>query len=123
MPQCAGTKRDGSQCTQTVDPPQTYCWWHDPATSGARQRAASCGGKAKASKVVKELHALLEDLTQRVIDGELETARGAVANQLISTRARLLEYERRLKETEELEERIEALEGAEERGGTPRWGA
>jgi hypothetical protein len=29
MIQCAGTKRDGSPCTATVEPPQSYCWWHD----------------------------------------------------------------------------------------------
>src|SRR3712207_4297330 len=112
MAHCRGTKRDGSQCTATVDPPRAYCWWHDPAHSEARQRAASKGGRARAGKVVKGLHGLLEDLTTRVIDGKLETSRGAVANQLIGTRIRLLEYERRLRELEELEERLLALERA-----------
>ena len=105
---CRGAKRDGSQCTVAVNPPQTYCWWHAPENSAKRQKAAARGGKAKASRVGKELHALLEDLTKRVIDGELETSRGAVANQLIGTRIRLFEYERRLKE---LEARLEAVEG------------
>ncbi len=124
MNRCAGFKRDGGHCTVTVNPPQTYCWWHDPAHAEERRRTASKGGKARASKLTKGLHELLEDLIQRVIDGELETSRGAVANQLIGTRIRLLDYERRLKELEELEERLEALERATEgqrRGG--RWGA
>ncbi len=108
MRRCAGLKRDGTQCTVSVDPPQTYCWWHENAQK--RQRAASKGGRAKASKVIKELHELLEELTRRVIAGELETSRGAVANQLISTRIRLLEHERRVRESEELEERLAALE-------------
>ena len=108
---CRGVKRDGSQCTVAVNPPQTYCWWHAPENSAKRQKAAARGGKARASRVGKELHALLEDLTKRVIDGELETSRGAVANQLIGTRIRLFEYERRLKELEELEARLEAVEG------------
>jgi hypothetical protein len=111
MPQCSGFKRDGSQCTATVNPPQTHCWWHDPANAERRRRAASRGGTGKAGRATKELHALLEDLTKRVIDGELETSRGAVANQLIGTRIRLFEYERRLKELEELEARLEAVEG------------
>ena len=111
MPQCGGFKGDGSQCTATVNPPHTRCWWHDPANAERRRRAASRGGKSKAGKVTKELHTLLEDLTKRVIDGELETSRGAVANQLIGTRIRLSEYERRLKELEELEARLEAVEG------------
>ena len=110
MPQCSGFKRDGSQCTATVNPPQTRCWWHDPTNAERRRRAASRGGKGKAGRALKELHALLEDLTKRVIEGKLETSRGAVANQLIGTRIRLLEYERRLKEQEELEGRLEELE-------------
>src|SRR5919199_6849787 len=110
MPKCLGTKRDGSQCTQTVEPPQAYCWWHHPDNAEKRQRAASKGGKAKASKLTKQLHDLLEDLTTRVVEGTLETSRGAVANQLISTRIRLLEFERRAREQEELVGRLEELE-------------
>jgi hypothetical protein len=116
MPRCAGIKRNGQRCTTIVEPPQTHCWWHDPANLEARRRAASKGGKAKAAPAVKELHHLLESLTDRVIRGDLDTAVGAVANQLINTRIRLLEYERRSKETEELEELLEALERAR-RGG------
>ena len=70
----------------------------------------------------KELHGLLEDLTDQVIKGELPTAVGAVANQLVNTRIRLLEYERGLREKEDLEVRMEALEQAEkERPGQRRW--
>src|SRR5215203_2548872 len=71
MPQCSGYKRDGSRCTATVNPPHTRCWWHDPANAERRRRAASRGGKGKAGRATKELHTLLEDLTKRVIDGEL----------------------------------------------------
>lgn len=99
-----------------------YCWAHDPANAERRQRAASRAGRGKTGKVVKGLHDLLEDLTQQVIDGDLETSKGAVANQLITTRIKLFEYERRLKEAEELEKRLEALEQAQEREGG-RWGA
>ena len=105
---CRGAKRDGSQCTVTVNPPQLYCWWHDPVNHERRRKAASRGGKA--SSVGKDLHALLEDLTKRVVAGELETSRGAVANQLIGTRIRLLDYERRYKELEEVEARLGELE-------------
>src|ERR687885_1490321 len=110
MPKCFGIKRDGSQCTATVEPPQAYCWWHDPENAHKRQRAASKGGKAKASKLTKQLHDLLEDLTTRVVEGTLETSQGAVANQLISTQIRLLDFERRAREQEELVGRLEQLE-------------
>jgi hypothetical protein len=43
-----------------------------------------------------------------------------VANQLINTRLRAIEQERKNRETEDLEARIEALERAQEKGG-PKW--
>jgi hypothetical protein len=107
---CRGSKRDGTRCTLPAKAPNGLCWAHDPANAQKRQRMASRAGKGKTSKLSKNLHELLEDLTQRVIDGELETSRGAVANQLISTRIRLLELERRRRETEELAAQIEELE-------------
>ncbi len=59
---------------------------------------------------MRVLRERLKALTDRVIDGELETARGAVANQLITTQIKLLEYERRSKDLDDLLERLERLE-------------
>ena len=122
-PICAGIKRDGGRCTQSVRLGFEYCYNHDPSCVEERKWAASYAGKSKASKATKHLHNLLEDLTRRVIDGELETSRGTVANQLIGTRIRLQEYERRLKELEEFEARIEALEQAQQQKAGNRWRA
>jgi hypothetical protein len=61
---------------------------------------------------------LCEDLTNRVLAGDLLPGQADVANQLINTRLRAIEQERKNKETEDLESRIEALEGAREGG---RW--
>jgi antitoxin (DNA-binding transcriptional repressor) of toxin-antitoxin stability system len=63
-----------------------------------------------------EIKALLSELTNRVIGGEgvevLETGRAAVANQLVNTRLRALEVERKIRESDELEARIEELSEA-----------
>jgi hypothetical protein len=67
--------------------------------------------------------AQLQDLTRDVLAGDLETRRAAVANQLINTRLRAIEQERKNRETEDLEARIEALERAQEKGGPRWWGA
>ena len=126
MGRCGGSKRDGTPCTVTVEEGQTYCWWHDPANAQERRRAASRGGKAKASPLVKQLHELLADLTERVVDGTLVPYRGAVAAQLINTRLRAVELERKIKETEEIVERLERLErnrGGRGGGGASGWGA
>jgi hypothetical protein len=120
MAVCAGTKRDGSKCTATVEPPQTYCWWHDPENAEARRRAASKAGKSRPSRELPGIKSQLQDHTRDVLAGDLETGRAAVANQLINTRLRAIEQERKNRETEDLEARIEALERAQEKGG-PRW--
>jgi hypothetical protein len=72
------------------------------------------------------IKAQLENLASAVLDGEQETGRAAVANQLINTRLRAIELERKIKETEEFEARIEQLERmprGEPREGGGRWRA
>src|SRR5215204_3787046 len=124
MATCAGIKRDGGRCTATVEPPQEYCFWHDPESADKRRRAASKGGKGKASKELPKIKALLEDLTDRVLSGELETGPASVANQLINTRLRAIEVERKIREAEEIEERLTRLEEiAKAKPGGRRWGA
>jgi hypothetical protein len=117
---CAGTKRDNSPCTATVEPPQRFCWWHEPANADKRRRAASKAGKSKPSRELSGLKTQLQDLTEQVLAGELETGRAAVANQLLNTRLRAIELERKIRETEELEARVEALEQPQE--GGRQWG-
>jgi hypothetical protein len=100
----------------SVEPGQTYCHHHDPARAEERRRAASRAGKSKPSRELLALKQQLEKLTEGVLAGEVATGVAAVANQLINTRLRAMELERKLKETEELEERMEALEQAAEGG-------
>jgi hypothetical protein len=110
MARCAGTKRNGARCTATVEPPQAFCWWHDDANAEQRRRAASRGGRGKPSRVSRDLHLLLESLTEQVVAGDLEPYPASVAGQLVGVRLRLLEYERRVKEQDELVGRLEELE-------------
>jgi hypothetical protein len=119
---CSATKRDGSPCTLPSSGPSGLCWAHDPKNAERRRRGQSRGGKNKPSRELTGLKAQLQDLTTDVLSGELETGRAAVANQLINTRLRAIEVERKIKETQELEERIGALETGSS-GGGKRWGA
>jgi hypothetical protein len=119
--QCPATKRNGDRCSGSVPESKYHCWFHDPANSDKRRRAASKGGKGNRSKVPRDLHNLLEALTEQVVSGTLEPYPASVAGGLVGVRLRLLEYERRLKETGELEARLddmaEALE-TKKRGST-----
>jgi hypothetical protein len=120
---CAGIKRDGGRCTAVVEASQEYCYAHDPARAEERRRNASRAARAKPGRELAGVKAQLEDLTRDVLAGSLETGRAAVANQLINTRLRAIEQERKNRETEDLEVRIEALERTQGQKGARKWGA
>jgi hypothetical protein len=122
---CAGTKRDNSSCTATVEPPQEYCWWHDPANAEKRRRAASKAGKAKPNRELTGIKTRLSDLADDVLEGRQDKAVAAVASQVLNVYLRAISIETKLKEQLELVERLESLEeGLEQsRGGGSRWRA
>jgi hypothetical protein len=62
---------------------------------------------------VAALKEQLSDLYTGVLVGVVPPNVGAVAAQVAGARIRLMETERKIKETAELEARIEALEGVE----------
>jgi|SRR5215212_6692995 len=124
MARCAAVKANGERCRLDATGQQGYCWAHDPANREKRRVRASRAGRAKASRELPELKTLLADLTDRVLAGELETGRAAVANQLLNTRLRTIELERKIREAEEIEERLSRLEEiAKAKPGGRRWGA
>jgi hypothetical protein len=114
MSLCSGIKADGGRCKAQAIRGSAYCVGHDPDQAEARRLRASRGGKrggrGRPQVELSQVKALLEDLTERVLAGDLPTSVTAVANQLINTRLRTIETERKIKETEDLASRIEALE-------------
>jgi predicted RNA-binding Zn ribbon-like protein len=129
MNRCLGTKRDNSPCTVSVEPPQTFCWWHDPANADARKQAAARGGKrAGRGRPLAELSDIkrrLSDLADDVLEGRQDKAVAAVASQVLNVYLRAVSVEMKLKEQLELTERLTSLEealGHNERGSRS-WGA
>ena len=124
MALCSGIKADGGRCRAQAMRNSEWCIGHDPDQAEARRSRASKGGKrggrGRPQAELAGIKALLSDLTERVLGGEgveqLESGRAAVANQLINTRLRAIEQERKNRETEDLEARIEALERVREKG-------
>ena len=124
MASCRATKANGELCTLSANGPQGFCWAHDPANRDKRRRMASKAARSKPNREIPAIKALLEDLTDRVLSGELPTGQAAVANQLINTRLRAIEVERKIREAEEIEERITRLENvAKARPGGGGWRA
>jgi hypothetical protein len=129
LARCAAIKPDGGRCKVDAMPGAEWCYSHHPDYAEERRRRASRagkrGGRGRPATELKDVKALCEDLTERVLTGALLPGPAAVANQLINTRLRAIEQERKIKETEDLEARIEALErasGAGQKGGR-QWGA
>ena len=109
---CRATKRSGDPCTAPVTGSNGYCWAHDPANADKRRRMASRAGSSKGTTEIRGLKKQLEDLAAGVLSGEVERGIGVAVNQILNTRVRLLETERRIREQDELEERIALLEGS-----------
>jgi hypothetical protein len=120
---CSGTKRDGSPCTATVEPPQRFCWWHDPANADKRRRAASKAGKSKPSRELAGIKQRLSDLATDVLEGRQDKGVAAVASQVLNVYLRAVSVELKVQEQRELIERLEALEEQLESKGSREWGA
>ena len=119
---CASIKRDGGRCTTIVKPPQTHCYQHDPNRSEERRRNASRAGKSTGGREIKDLKRRISEVVDTVLEGSQDRGRAAVAIQGFNALKGVLELERKIKETDALEARIEALEQSQE-GGSRRWGA
>jgi hypothetical protein len=110
MPRCAAIKPNGSPCERIVGASQTYCYAHDPANADKRRRDAARAGRSIPNAELREVKGLLKKLTQQILSGELQTSSGAIVNQLVNTRLRAIELERKWREVEQLEGRLEAVE-------------
>jgi hypothetical protein len=98
---------------------ESWCYAHHPDLSEKRSTNGRRGGKrsgrgrpAKSgAEGLQDIRDLLKRLTEEVLSGDLERATAIAANQLLNTSLRAIELERKWKEIEELESRLEALEG------------
>jgi hypothetical protein len=121
MGRCAGKKGDGTPCERIVSASHEYCYAHDPSYAEDRKKAASKAArspaKSRSTTEIREIKGRLKDLYAAVLEGRAERAAAAVANQIANTQLRAIELERRVREQEELEERLDELgdllEGAE----------
>ena len=107
---CTATKRNGDPCTLPVVGQSGLCWAHDPKNAEKRRRGQSRGGKGKATTEIRDLKRQLEDLASDVLEGRVERSDAVVVNQILNTRARLIELERKIREQEEILERVAELE-------------
>ena len=110
---------NGERCKGAATGLGGHCWAHDPSNARRRRRSASKAARSKPSHEIRDLKKQLGDLAADVLAGRVERGCAVAVNQILNTRARLIEIERKAKESEALEERLEALERAvgEQKGG------
>jgi hypothetical protein len=86
---------------------------------------ASRAAKSKPSRELVGIKLQLQELTDDALAGKVERGVAAVCGQLLNVKLRAVEVERKIRETEEFEARLEVLErGAEgQRRGGRSWGA
>ena len=88
----------------------------DPKNAERRRRGQSRGGKSKPSKELASIKQRLSDLTDDVLEAKVDRGVAAVASQILNVYLRSIELERKIKETDELEARLETLE--QQKGGS-----
>ena len=119
--QCQATKRDGTPCTLPARGSTGFCWAHDPANAQKRSQAASKGGKSRRGGEIMAIKKYIRDLVEDVVEGKADRGRASVAFQGLGVLKGFIEVERKIRQQDELIERIEALEGQqEEQGGRSR---
>lgn len=125
MAHCAYIKPGGERCGATAMKGYETCYGHRPDLADERRRNASKGGRSggcgRGSGELTSIKTQLSEMVATVLTGIVPTAPYAVANQILNTQLRAIELERKIRETEELEARIEELEQAKE--GSREWGA
>ena len=122
---CSAITKGGERCKLDATN-GSYCWSHAPETAEARRRRGRRGGKARGAGETSEIKRDLRDVIEAALDGRVKRGVAAVVFQGYNVLLKAVEVERKIKETEEFEERLTELEKRTTAGGQrggPRWGA
>ena len=116
MDKCTAITRGGDRCRGVAIEGSDYCYAHHPDHEQDRRRAARKGGKrggrGRPTSELARLGARFEELADKVLDGEVDRAAGAVAGQLLNGARACVRDGLTAREQEELVERMEELETA-----------
>ena len=119
---CSGIRADGGRCRAQAMRNSEWCIGHDPHRAEERRRNASRGGKrggrGRPQAELSDVKRRLSDLVDDVLEGRKDRGDAAVAGQLLNTYIRAVGVELKVREQQEIVERLEELEeGLRHRGG------
>jgi hypothetical protein len=93
---------------------EQWCYVHHPGLADRRaansRRGGRRGGRGRPASDIAGVKAQLQEMADKVLSGELDRADAGAAGQLLNIKLRALEAERKQKEIDELEARLEDLE-------------
>src|SRR5215218_1230571 len=115
-PVCAAMRKDGQRCTARALPGGRYCFAHDPARQEALRvsRAEGGKGKAAAARAEKLVPAILRPVLDTLLDAVGEVKAGTITTQQAGALSSLAGAIVKVYQVGALEERIGALEAAQE---------
>ncbi len=120
MSRCRETKANREPCKAPATGQHGYCWAHAPENAEKRRWIASKAARSKGNREVATLKEEIKSLIMDVKAGDLDRNDAAVMIQGYRALKDFIALERQVKETDELEARLEALERGRE--GRSRWG-
>src|SRR5918994_549180 len=128
MSQCAGIKADGGRCGAQAIRASSWCYNHHPDYEEQRRQRASRGGKrggrGRPQAELADIKQRLSDLANDVLEDKVEKGKGAVVSQVLNVYLRALAVELKLREQEEILERVAELEALmDQRKQGDRYGA
>ena len=116
MSLCNGTRGDGGHCQAQAMRNSEWCINHDPEQAEVRRRRASKGGKrAGRGRPLVELADVkrqLREVADDVLAGRTDSGNAAVAGQLLGAFLRAVSVELKVREQDEILQRLDALESA-----------
>jgi hypothetical protein len=121
---CQAITRGGERCSHTASA-EGFCHLHDPARAEERRRNSRRGGRARgngrlsAGAEIAEIKRDIRGVIDAVAAGEQR--HGATLFMGFHALLRAAEAGRKIKETDELERRIEQLEALDAEAGRTAW--
>lgn len=125
---CSFIKAGGERCRGIATSGAEYCYAHDPARADERSRNASKAGRAGGNgrpggDVLAQLRQEIRGVIVGVLKGTILTGTGSVLFQGFNVLLRAVEVERKIREQDEVIERIEALEAQDSEARRAAWRA
>jgi hypothetical protein len=128
MAKCSGITQAGTACKGIPTVGSQWCYVHDPDHAEERRRHGARGGKrggrGRPQAELNDIKDRIRTMVQDVRDGTMDRADAAVCGQLYNTLIRAVSVEVKVREQQELVERLEDLETLlAEKKEQNRWGA